>query len=99
MVSLLGRGWIADLKTINTLTDNMIDLHCRRYGYHISMAAYQAGLKALTNKTADLRFVFVCTDAPHDRSVHRLEGEELKLGHRKWRELPVPKAEHSSSPR
>jgi hypothetical protein len=86
-MDMLGRGWIGDLKTIHTLDERWITRHCCDYGYHVSMAAYQSGLKALTGKAADIKLVFVCTDAPHDVAVVRVADEALECGQRKWSDL------------
>lgn len=62
-------------------------------GYDVQAAFYLRGLKALTGKTAEFRFVFVETEAPHAITVVNLSPAALALADEKvehaittWRE-------------
>lgn len=85
---------IDDLKTTKmSVHPNALARTVFTYGYDVQAAFYLRGLKALTGKTADFRFVFAEIDPPNAITVINLSPAALALANEKvqwaidtWRE-------------
>ena len=85
---LINEGLIIDVKTTgsNVADERNLKNIATRLGYHISEAAYQAGVSALTGEIPDVKMIFVEQNPPHDVRVMSMS-TALVPGYDRWQGL------------
>jgi len=87
-LDLLG-GCIADLKTTTASIANARALKniASDFHYHVKLAAYQAGIQAVTGKLLPVKVIWVEQDAPHDCRVQVVPAATLAKGWDAWQSV------------
>ena len=78
---------IADLKTCVSCQPYFFSKASFRLGYHIKLAMYWSGYKALTGHEPKLKILAIEKKPPHESVVYRITKDVLTQGLEEWQEL------------
>lgn len=79
-------GIIADLKTTDDVSPGGFARTAARFGYHRQAAHYCHGYKTVYGQPAEMLFVCVSKEPPHDVAVYQLDEAAIELGRAQIRE-------------
>jgi len=88
-LDLLLPGLIVELKTTRARVadDRALTRIASTMGYHIKLAAYQAGISHLTGETLPVKLIFAEQFPPHDVRVLKVPANVLAQGWDEWQRL------------
>jgi hypothetical protein len=83
-LDVLGKTWIADLKTTTNASPELFAYHARRMNYHAQMATYAEAVGGMPSTGAwiDCYLLAVEINPPHGVTVHRLTPRAIDMGRR-----------------
>ncbi len=84
-IDVLGRTFIADLKTTSTVRPYQFLRGAERYGYHAQLAMYLDAAASIGHRVEEAYVIAVETEPPYDVAVFRLTQNILEQGRRKVR--------------
>lgn len=76
----LSQSFISDLKSAADVSDYMITRAIKNFGYHLSQAMYQDGVKQVTGEWLPFLFIFVEKEAPYICRVIALDDTAASAG-------------------
>lgn len=77
-------GSITDLKTCADPYPRKFGMSVVEFGYHLSVGAYRAGLRANGIQVPAVRFIAVQNKPPYEVVVYEVSAETLAFGHDEW---------------
>lgn len=83
----LNNAFCTDIKSTRNARPYAFARSIMDYGYHISQAMYQDGIKQCTGDDVGFRFIVIEKEPPYLCAVYELSGESAELGRIKYREL------------
>ncbi len=84
---------IPDLKTTRDCRPYKFGAQAYQLGYHIKMAMYWSGYKAITGYEPKMRLLAIESKPPHESAVYRVTKDVLVQGLEEWQQLEQQLAE------
>ena len=78
---------ILDLKTTRDCRPFKFGAQAYQLGYHIKMAMYWSGYRAITGHAPKMRLLAIESKPPHESAVYRVTEDALVQGMEEWQEL------------